>query len=113
MSLSEADAPLFAVSTWDDAIAALALSVEHAENLLDAGEAPEHLPARWSAPRGLGPIPLELVDTARALLARQGIASQRLAAAARDSRQHDRALSQLSQLSQDSPRPPVYIDTPA
>ena len=64
----------------------------------------------WTPPQGLGPLPAHLVERARALLARQLSASAALAAAARNSRRHDRAISHL-QVS--SPPPPVYLDTPA
>lgn len=99
-----------AAASWSHALRALERDLEQVERLLADGEAAEPAAEAWTPPAGLGPIPAELTDQARALLERQIEVARRLSAAAGDSRRHDRALSHLGQ---DVPRPPVYIDTPA
>lgn len=95
---------------WDQALRALEHDLAQAERLLADDDAAEPEGQSWAPPIGLGPIPAHLQERARALLDRQLAVARRLSAAAGDSRRHERALSQLGQ---DAPRPPVYLDTPA
>ncbi|MFV0632971.1 hypothetical protein [Demequina sp.] len=64
----------------------------------------------WSPPQGIGLIPADLDVRARALLERQTRVCRELAAAARLSRRHDKAIAALDL---GGPRAPVYVDTPA
>lgn len=96
---------------WEAALADLELEVEHAEELLRIA----HLPtpqdvaerAAWRPPGDLGPLPLALLDRARALHARQLDTARRLAEQAAVSRRHLAATDALRA------RPaavPVYVD---
>ena len=96
-------------AAWESALAAIEMDVERAESLLAAG-ATAVPPAIWKAPEGIGLMPRALETRARALLERQLEVAAQLAAAARDSRRHDRVIAQLTLTEQ---RPPVYLDTPA
>lgn len=96
---------------WAEALEALELDVAEAEAMLAVDhvfEATTRDP--WTPPVNLGPLPAHLADRARALLGRQLDVSRQLAAAARNSRRHDRAISHLDMR---APAAPVYIDTPA
>ena len=94
---------------WEAALAAIEMDVERAEVLLAAG-ATSVPPAIWTAPVGIGLMPRSLETRARALLERQLAVATQLAAAARDSRRHDRVIARLTVTEE---RPPVYLDTPA
>lgn len=93
---------------WEHALAGIEMDVERAEALLAAGTTTSP-PVIWSPPEGIGLIPRALEVRARALLERQLELATHLAAAARDSRRHDRVLSRMTSTEQ---RPPVYFDTP-
>jgi hypothetical protein len=96
---------------WVDALTSLEIDVAEAESMLALDRVFDTV-ARdpWTPPVNLGPLPAHLVERARTLLGRQLSVSKDLASAARNSRKHDRALSQLQVT---TPAPPVYLDTPA
>ena len=96
---------------WAEALGALEMDVAEAETMLAVDhifEATSRDP--WTPPTNLGPLPAHLAERARTLLGRQLDVSRQLAAAARNSRRHDRAMSHMRD---NPPTPPVYIDTPA
>ena len=107
---SETAAPEWA-DAWAEALGALEIEVAEAEAMLAVDHVFEAI-ARdpWTPPSHLGPLPAHLVERARALLGRQLDVSRQLAAAPRNSRRHDRAMSHMRD---NPPAPPVYIDTPA
>lgn len=102
--------------TWD---AAWASVLERAERDAAAGEAllarihaePDHapdVPAPWSPPPRLGPLPAALAVRAEAVLKRHQRLTEELLVAITENRRHRRALESLR------PREaaaPVYIDT--
>ena len=102
--------------TWD---AAWASVLERAER--DAAEAeallarihaePDHVPdvpARWSPPPRLGPLPASLAVRAEAVLKRHQRLTEELTVAITENRRHRRALASLRP--REAARP-VYIDT--
>ncbi len=96
---------------WADALESLEMDVAEAEGMLALDRVFEEVVRDpWTPPANLGPLPAHLVERARALLERQLSVSKQLASAARNSRKHDRALSQLQVA---TPSLPVYLDTPA
>ena len=84
---------------WEQALADLEIEVERAEELLRVA----HLPtppevavrATWQPPAGLGPLPVPLLDRARALHTRQLDVARRLAEQAAVSRRHLAATAAL------------------
>lgn len=99
---------------WCTALGDIELDVERAESLLHAVHAGQDLPsseellhARWEAPRGLGPLPLTLVERATALLARQQEVARGLSEAVHTNRQHARAAAAHRR---SAAAVPVYLD---
>ncbi len=96
---------------WADALMSLEMDVDEAESMLALDRVFDSVVRDpWTPPVTLGPLPAHLIERARTLLARQLTVSKELASVARNSRKHDRALSQLQVT---LPSPPVYLDTPA
>lgn len=95
-------------TAWEDALTALELDVEATERVLDHDHVPAP-PDPWAPPTGLGPLPAELADRARALLARQVELSRRVAEAAILARKHGQAAQAMRSV---PPAVPVYLDTP-
>jgi len=95
-------------AAWEAALTALELDVELAERVLEH----DHVPAPvdpWTAPTGLGPLPIALAGRAQALLGRQLEVSRRLAEAALLAKRH----GQVAQAMRSAPPAlPVYLDTP-
>lgn len=102
------------VQTWTDVLDRLQGELESAEAVLLADEPDERgepdeaaRPRAWQAPAGLGPMPVEVAQRARALLARQGVLTEHLTAAAALTRRH---LVAASALDARPPGVPVYLD---
>lgn len=97
-------------AAWEAALAELELDVEAAEQMLAAREVAEAPHTTWQPPSGLGPLPVELADRARALLARQVETARRIGEAAALARRHARAAQGMRATGESRP---VYVDTPA
>ena len=97
-------------AAWGDALSALELDVDLAEQMLALGHLAQDPPDPWAPPAGLGPMPLTLVDRARTLLDRQIAVARQVAEAADLSRRHSRAVEAMRT---QPPSSPVYVDTPA
>ncbi|MBO1751254.1 hypothetical protein J4G33_05505 [Actinotalea sp. BY-33] len=98
-------------TAWEEALGALELDVDAAEAMLaldHLADLPAHDP--WSPPVHMGPLPVTLVERAKAVLDRQIEVGRRLAEAADLSRRHSRAAQTLRSA---PPSSPVYLDTPA
>lgn len=95
---------------WGDALRALELDVDLAEQMLALGHLAQDPPGPWEPPAGLGPMPMALVDRARTLLDRQIAVARQVAEAADLSRRHSRAVQAMRT---QPPSSPVYVDTPA
>lgn len=110
MTVEAPTAPEFH-ARWERALADLELEVEHAEELLRVAHLPDPqdvaVRAAWRSPGDLGPLPLTLVDRARALHARQLEVAQRLAEQAAVSRRH---LAATDAVRGHTDAPPVYLD---
>ncbi|MFI2753199.1 hypothetical protein ACGIF2_07170 [Cellulomonas sp. P22] len=93
---------------WADVLDRLQGELEAAEAVLLADEPGDAVgPTTWRAPAGLGPMPVEHAERARALLARQGVLTEHLTAAAALTRRH---LVAASALDARPPGVPVYLD---
>lgn len=104
------------LAAWNDALDLLERDVASTTALLDAhpgddvvADALERANA-WRVPQGLGPLPPELAERARQVLADQKEAAARLARAMSASRRHTRALDAADQR---PPAVPVYLDAEA
>lgn len=97
-------------AAWEEALAALELDVDLAEQMLTLDHLADRPAATWAPPTGLGPLPVALADRARAVLARQIEVGRRLAEAADLNRRHSRAAEAMRSA---PPAAPVYVDTPA
>lgn len=97
-------------AAWEAALEALELDVAEVEHTLTLRDIALDPPEPWTPPVGLGPLPLALVDRARALLERQIEVSRRVAEAAALARRHAHAAQAMRAAPEASP---VYVDTPA
>lgn len=97
---------------WAAALDVLETDLKHTNALLDEAFAEDRArialerARRWRVPQGLGPLPPELADRAREVLAEQKTTAARLARAMTESRQHSKII--------DASRPhdrPIYLDT--
>jgi hypothetical protein len=95
---------------WETALDRLELDVILAERKLEDAEAPDLEP--WDEPELVGPIPADLVDRARAILARQRAVRDRLAASAQDVRRHQDFATRVDRATARTSRP-VYLDLEA
>lgn len=95
---------------WETALDRLELDVILAERRLDDAAAPDLEP--WDEPDLVGPIPDDLVDRARALLARQRAVRDRLAVTAQGLRRHQDFASRVDRATARAGRP-VYLDLEA
>lgn len=95
---------------WETALDRLELDVILAERKLDDASAPE-LEA-WDEPDLVGPMPADLVDRALAILARQRVVRDRLAATAQGLRRHQDFASRVDRATARGVRP-VYLDLEA
>jgi hypothetical protein len=96
---------------WEQALAALELDVAAAEHLLAATRTGTETDAglgSWAPPASIGPIPEDLVERARIVLARQLALVEEVATAAVTSRQH---LEVHRRMRQDHPSSrPLFVD---
>ncbi|HEU5038073.1 MAG TPA: hypothetical protein VFT70_13785 [Nocardioides sp.] len=95
---------------WETALDRLELDVILAERKLDDPTAPD-LEA-WDEPDLVGPLPADLVDRARAILARQRVVRDRLTATAQGLRRHQDFATRVDRATARSGRP-VYVDLEA
>jgi len=95
---------------WETALDRLELDVILAERKLHDPTAPDLEP--WDEPELVGPIPADLVDRARAILARQHAVQERLAETAQGLRRHQDFASRVDRATARSAQP-VYLDLEA
>jgi hypothetical protein len=98
------------VRAWEAALEALEVDLGLAEQMLALRDAALDPPDPWQPPVGLGPLPAELADRARALLERQLETARRMGEAAALARRHARAAQGMRARGESAP---VYVDTPA
>ncbi|GAA1137785.1 hypothetical protein [Nocardioides aquiterrae] len=95
---------------WETTLDRLELDVILAERKLDDPTAPDLEP--WDEPNLAGPVPLDLVDRALAILARQRAVEARLAATAQGLRRHQDFASRVDRATARGAQP-VYLDMEA
>jgi hypothetical protein len=95
---------------WETALDRLELDVIRAERKLADAGAPD-LEA-WDEPNLVGPLPADLVERALAILARQRLVRDRLAATAQGLRRHHDFATRVDRATGRSARP-VYLDVEA
>lgn len=95
---------------WETALDRLELDVLLAERKLRDPEAPDL--DEWDEPDLVGPMPADLVDRALAILARQRVVRDQLAAQAEGLRRHQDFATRVDRATARSGRP-VYLDVEA
>lgn len=95
---------------WETILDRLELDVLLSERKLTDPDAPD--PEPWSEPHLPGPIPADLVDRARTLLARQQEVRDKLAVAALTVRRHEQLAVRMD-LAVTPPARSVYLDVDA
>ena len=95
---------------WETALDRLELDVIRAERRLADPDAPELEP--WHEPSLCGPVPGDLVDRARALLARQRAVRDRMAVTLQGLRRHHEFAARVDRATA-RPGNPVYLDLDA
>jgi hypothetical protein len=96
-------------TAWLEALADLELEVDRAEALLKSAEIEPPEVSQWAPPVGLGPLPAELLDRAKALHAKQ----MRVTQAIMHALTHNRAQAAVAarmETGHVAPRP-VYVDS--
>jgi len=96
-------------AAWDAALADLELEVSRAEALLKSAEVDVPEVSAWAPPAGLGPLPAELLDRAKALHAKQMRVSQAIIHALTHNRAQA-AVAARMETGHVAPRP-VYVDS--
>ncbi len=99
---------------WASALERSELDADEVEAMLARLHAdPDHVPdvpARWTPPPRLGPLPLSMAPRAAAALKRHHVLTEELIVAITENRRQRRAAASLSQREAAAP---VYIDTEA
>lgn len=95
---------------WETVLDRLELDLLQSERKLANPDAPD--PEPWSAPTMPGPIPADLVDRARDILARQQEVRDKLAVAALSLRRHEDFAAKVDRAVTPTGRP-VYLDIEA
>ncbi|MGA9747996.1 MAG: hypothetical protein WBQ50_11130 [Nocardioides sp.] len=100
-------------AAWESALDELELTLEETEHLLQ-GEHPDPTSTQtgWTPPVLPGPLPAELADRARELLARQQDLLLRTAQAATSARANANFVGRLAD-TRPSVRSPIYVDVSA
>lgn len=99
---------------WDAALDVLEADLERTNRLLDETFVEDQAQVAldrarmWRVPQGLGPLPPELTERAREVLAEQKATATRLARAMTDSRQHSKMLDAVDNRQHARP---IYLDT--
>jgi hypothetical protein len=95
---------------WVGALDALEADVAVVEELLETSHRLADLPTTdaWSAPAGLGPLPLDLRPRADAILCRQTAAAETMALAMVSNRRQAEMAARIE--AGDGPRGPAYVD---
>ncbi len=95
---------------WCAALDELEVDLRAAEQTLVLDRIAETPRPPWTPPSGLGPMPADLIERARALHARQLEVSRRLAEGVALSRSQLQATRRVHQRAESAP---VYLDVPA
>ncbi len=100
-------------AAWESALDDLELTLEETEHLLQGGHPdPATTPSGWTPPVLPGPLPAEMADRARELLARQQDLIVRTAQAATSARTNASFVDRLAD-TRSSHRSPIYVDVSA
>jgi|1185.fasta_scaffold667323_1 hypothetical protein len=95
---------------WETALDRLELDVLRAERKLGDPDAPEL--ESWDEPELVGPMPADLVERARAILARQRAVRERMAVTVQGLRRHHEFATRVDRATARAGRP-VYLDVDA
>ena len=100
-------------AAWESALDDLELTLEETEHLLQGEHHPVAERATWTPPVMPGPLPAELADRARELLARQQDLIARTTQAAMAVRTSTKMVDRLADHSTPTRRTPIYVDLTA
>ena len=100
-------------AAWESALDDLELTLEETEHLLRGEHPPPQDGPVWTPPVLPGPLPPEMADRARALLARQQDVIARTAQAALSARTSVKMVDRLTDHSTPTRRTSLYVDVSA
>lgn len=100
-------------AAWESALDDLELTLEETEHLLRGEHPPPQDGPAWTPPALPGPLPAELADRARELLARQQDVIARTAQAAHSARTSVKMVDRLTDHTTPSRRTSLYVDVSA
>ena len=100
-------------AAWESALDDLELTLEETEHLLRGEHPPPQDGPVWTPPVLPGPLPPEMADRARALLARQQDVIARTAQAAHSARTSVKMVDRLTDHSTPTRRTSLYVDVSA
>ena len=102
-------------AAWTAALEAMELEADDVERMLRHRDMLQHTAdgTLFAPPDGIGPLPMELTERARALMQRQLDLSRELSIAIAGNRQQARLVSRLQREGPIGQMPPVYLDNRA